>query len=552
MKCKDIVRHFSKLESERRSIEGVWTDVAKFVVPFRGRFTEDTSDDEISTNFTTPELYDNTAVVSCQILAASLQSSMTPPAVQWFTPKFRDSNLNDNVDAQRWAKEVGETMFTMLQDSNFDLESKEVFHDTSSYGLSALVEEYDEEADELNFTHIQLREWYFMQDAKGNVAKFFRRMRYTTTELIDKFGIEQIPAKIIDKHNEGTLDKFEVIFVVYRDEGNNEVTGFNKVAPEKRPYQFKYVLRKAPNEDGEIVELKSGGYYEMPAFVPRWGEVGGSKYAYSPAMTVLADIKTLNKLVELILRSAEKAIDPPMLVTERGLLSDMNVDPSGVTVVRNLNEIGELKSSARFDVSELQRSQLQDAINRAFFINHLELKQSPAMTATEVMARTEMMNRLLGSPAARIKHDYLDQMLSRTFNIGMRQGKFPPMPDVIQGAEIEMFYTGALFRAQRQDSVQATQQWVAFLASIAELTPEGAQALDRVKFEDLGKVTAGDMNVNPELVRSDAETETKGQERAQQQQAMQQQALQQQTAQTANVMGDTSLKLAKAQEVQGG
>ena len=146
----------------------------------------------------------------------------------------------------------------------------------------------------------------------------------------------------------------------------------------------------------------------------------------SPAMIALPDIMTLNQLVELIIRSSEKVVDPATLVTERGLISDLDLTPGGMTVVRDIEgSVKPYESRARFDVSELQREKLKDSVNRAFYVDQLQLKDSPAMTATEVQVRYELMQRLLGPTLGRLMSDFLDPLLSRTFSIMYRNGALP-------------------------------------------------------------------------------------------------------------------------------
>jgi hypothetical protein len=221
-------------------------------------------------------------------------------------------------------------------------------------------------------------------------------------------------------------------------------------------------------------------------------------------MVALSDVLTLNKLVEMILMSAEKSIDPPNLTTERGLLSDLNLGSGGLTVVRNINDLKPYISGANFSVGELNREKLQAQVQAAFYVDQLQLKESPAMTATEVQARMQLMQRLIGPTLARLQNDFLDPLVSRTFRILWRSGRLPQAPQSVidAKAELNIEYVSPFYRAQRSGEVAAIQQWVGFLASLQPVAPD---ILDNVDFDDVASVTARIMGVPASVQSTDDE-----------------------------------------------
>jgi hypothetical protein len=269
-----------------------------------------------------------------------------------------------------------------------------------------------------------------------------------------------------------------------------------------------------------------GGYYEMPAFVARWRMMSGSQWGFSPAMLALPDILTLNELVNLILRSAEKVLDPVTLTTQRGVMGDLDMEPGGVVVVQDINDVKPYESGARFDVSELQRDSLQASIRTTFHVDQLELKESPAMTATEVNVRYELMQRLLGPTLGRLQNDFLDPLVSRTFKILMRAGQLPEVPESLReaGGEMDIEYTGPLARAQRMTEADSMTRWVNNLAPLAQLKPE---ILDNVDFDAFARELGETLGVPASNVRSEIDIKRirKSREEAMARQRMAQQAV---------------------------
>lgn len=502
----EIVKRFDTLVSQRKTVEDIWDVINKLVVPFRGDFFRDISSEHAVTWRDNREIFDSTAVDATNTLAASIHGSLTSPAIRWFELAWRESELNNDKDARVWLEDSAHKCFTALQDSNFNLEANETYIDLVSYGTSMIIEEVEEkngEFQKLNFQSVPVEETWFEQDHTGQANRSYRRYMWTADQMATKFGKEALPesmqkmvgsAQAMDK-------KFKVILCIYPREDKQDANISKVLAPKERPWGMKYVLHKDSFELGE-----EGGYYENPAFIPRWRKTSKSMWGHGPAMIALPDILTINQLVELILKATEKVVDPASLVSERGLLSDLDLEPAGMTVVRDVDKsIKAHESRARFDVSQLQREQLKQSIRSIFYVDQLELKESPAMTATEVQTRYELMQRLLGPTLGRLQSDYLDPLVQRTFNILYRAGQFGELPASVleQGSgELDIIYTGPLVRAQRADIAQGVARWVASLAELGEVAPE---VLDIPNWDEIGKELGSLEGVPAKLMNSDAE-----------------------------------------------
>ena len=142
------------------------------------------------------------------------------------------------------------------------------------------------------------------------------------------------------------------------------------------------------------------------------------------------------------------------------------------------------------------------------------------MTATDVIARTDRVFKLMGPTTGRMQNDFLDPLLKRTFGILMRAKKFPPIPQVIKDAQAEMDieYTGPMPRAQRQDLITAVNNWVGMTAQIAEINPE---VMDIPDWDAISRETARlagiptRLTVGEEKVKADRRKRQKAQQAAQ-------------------------------------
>jgi hypothetical protein len=536
----NIKRRLAILESERSNIQSVWDVIERFVAPYRGSFFNDNRQ-ENAVEWRKRDVYDSTAIDAAQILASSIHGSLTSPSIRWFDLRFRNDELNANVTYRAWLEEVAKRIYAALQDSNFNLEINEVYTDLVTFASSPIIME-EGDNDELVFNSIPVKECFFEEDHNGQVVSFYRRLSWSPVTMAERFGVDALPQNVreaLESNSDARSTRQDVIFCVYKrvlGPNESEADIFKPMAESIRPYQYKYIIRKC----GSI--LKSGGYYERPVFIPRWRKTSESKWGNSPSFTALPDILTLNQLVELILKATEKVVDPAIITTERGLLSDVNLGAGELTVVRNIDDLKPFESRARFDVSELQREKLQASIRSAFYVDQLQLKQSPAMTATEVQVRYELMQRLLGPTLGRIQNDLLSPIIERSFNILYRKGRFPDMPEGLSLRDLDIEYVGPLSRAQKVDTAAAAERWLATMAGLAQYDPTVLDVLDT---DTIARDMADVLNVPAKYILDQAKVTSKRKKREQVQARAQQ-------AELAKVEGEAAQAQATAQQMAGG
>ena len=544
MDCIELRKRFDAVKTDRHNIEGTWELIDKFIVPYRGMFFQSNTG-ETEVDWRKREIYDSTAIIANQNLAANIHSNITNPIIKWFDIKFRNNRANMMYEAKRWLEEVGDLIYLALQESNFNLEVNEAYLDLTAFGTACFAEEVEENPDQtfkaLKFEALPIFQSYYELDTDGRVINYYRQLSWTPQKILDKFGADGCPDFIKDKASLSTsgTERVEVIFAVYkRDLGpEEEPDTFNQLIPTERPYGYKYFVYPQAEMLGD-----EGGYYEMPIFNPKWRKVAGSDWGHSPGMVCLSDVLTLNQLVELILRSAEKVVDPPILTTRRGVFGDVDLEPGGVTVTANPDAVKPFESRARFDVSHLQKQQLQDSINRTYFMDQLQLKESPAMTATEVNARFQLMQRLLGPTLGRLQSDFLDPLIERTFKVLYRYRMLPPIPEVLlqSGAELEIEYLGTMARAQKYDEVAATERWLANIAAMAELYPGSTDIVNvDTTTRDMGLA----MGVPTRNMNSQQQIEDTRAARQQEQETAKNLALMDQAANIAKTAGEANQTL---------
>ncbi len=501
--CKDLRKRYDQLMTERAVVQQRWDEIEAFVTPYRGRFFSEQKT-EGSIEWHRGFVYDSTAIMAHQNLSANLHGSLSSPSIRWFEMTYRDKKIGETKANAQWLDDANEAVYFALQDSNFNLEVNETYQDLAGFATAGMM--LEEQDGELLFSAIPLKEFVFENDWQGNVVRFYRKLEWTPAQILSKF--KEVPDHIRKADEDGNQQKCDVIFAIYPT--NNRISHLGEQqAPSRRKWRYCYFLYK----DCEMLG-KEGGYYEMPAFVPRWRTTSSSVWGNGPAHFAMADIKSLNRARKIQLIGSEKKIDPPIFIEERALIGDLDLSAASLNVVRDKEGI--LPFDTRFDifVSREMIDQLQAAVRNYFFTDQLTFPgpQAQPMTATEAQIRYELMQKLLGPTLGRIQNDLLNPVVSRAFRILLRNGTIPPPPEEVQAnnAQFDIEYVGALSRAQKSDRAASLERFVVAIGNMAGVMPE---MLDVVNQEEVARQLGRDLGISPRVLNDHNEVQEMKDER---------------------------------------
>ena len=533
-----IRKRLDKLEADRGTWESHWQEILDYVMPRKAEITFLRSRGEKRTEV----LFDSTAITANNLLAASLQGTLTSPSLPWFSLKLRDDDTNKIRDVQIWLEDTARRMYAVFNESNFNTEVHEMYLDLCSVGTSAI---FIEEANEgfvkggLHFNTLHIAEYFIQENTKGTVDTLYRKYKMTARQAVQEFGEDNLGTKVKEAVKDKPDTQFNFIHAVEPTEDYERATGETKT---KLPVSSCHVCF----EDKMVVRL--GGYNEFPYLVPRWAKATGEIFGRSPAYNALPDIKTLNKAVEIGLKAWAKAIDPPLLVTDDGVIGRVRMTPGGVTVVRSDTAIKPLQIGSNWQITDLKENQLRTAIRQAFYSDQLQLQEGPQMTATEVQVRYELMQRLLGPTLGRFQTEFLNPLIERVFAIMMRAGALTPRPSEIEGANMDIEYVGPLARSQRMEEAIAVERLYQLALQVVQVDPT---VMDVINHEQAIRMRATLLGVPKTVLRSEDEVAEIREQRAAAQQQAQEQAMAQQQADTALSQGKAMTEMSKPETKEG-
>jgi len=536
-----ILKVFESLKKERANFNELYQEVAEYIRPSRSTITIKRSKGEKRGR----RVFDSTAIHAHKVLAAAIHSALTNPASVWFRLNLSDPALRQVTEVRKWLDDVVDVMFEVLGESNFSMEVDEAYQDITAFGTMCLLMEKKEPQIRRrgqNFAGVQFKalspeEYYFIEGADGLPSMVFLEVKLTADMAMKKFAdrVDRLHPSIPGAIQKGEPHKeFEFVRVFALRDNARYVPPGRYASPSKRPYVSYWVDKKSKMIVGE------DGFYEMPVFIVRWRKSSGEEMGRGPGVDALPDVKTLNKAKELELRALAKVIDPPLKRRHGGVVSKVRSIPGGITDVRDNESLTPLYDTTafRFDVSQVKAEELKLAIEKAFFIDQLQLppvQESKTMSATEIEVRYQQMQKILGPTLGHFKYEFLAPLIERLFAMLLREGQLPEPPAILaDGGRLEIEYVSPFERSQKLSGVAATERFMDRVFTLGQLMPE---ILDRIDPDGLVKELHEGYSASSDILRTDEEVNQIRQQREQ----IQQMQLQMEQAQVAGgVVKDVS------------
>ncbi|QDP62404.1 MAG: putative portal protein [Prokaryotic dsDNA virus sp.] len=534
-----IKKRYEAMKTQRGTWEDHWQEILDYVMPRKADVITLRTKGEKRTEI----LFDSTAIQANTLLAASLQGTLTSPSLPWFSIKLRDKELNENEEVARFLEDTARRMYDAFNDSNFNTEVHEMYLDLTSIGTGCLfVEESKKgfEQDGVHFNTLHCAEFFIQENINGYVDTVYRRYKLSARQAVQEFGQDSVGEKITEALKKKPEQQFTFIHAVEPTEDYIRAHG-KQEGMTQLPFHSCHVC-----EEDKMV-LRTGGYNEFPYLVPRWSKATGEIYGRSPSYNALPDIKTLNKAVEIGLKAWAKAIDPPLLVQDDGVIGRVRTTPAGITVIRNDGAIKPLQVGSNWQITDLKEGQLRTAIRQAYYSDQLQLQEGPQMTATEVQVRYELMQRLLGPTLGRFQSEFLNPLIERMFGIMLRAEALMPLPEIIQGAKIDIEYVGPLARSQRMEEATAIDKLYQLAMMVGQIDPA---VMQNINHDAAIRLRADLLGVPKTIMRGVDEVEEMREAAAQAQAQQAEMAAQMQAADMGKTQAETA-KIVSDPDTQG-
>ncbi|MFA7431599.1 MAG: portal protein, partial [Rhodospirillaceae bacterium] len=349
-RAERLVDRYRRARDRRSAWEAHWRDCYDYALPQREvLFGAEPGGKR------TDRLFDGTAPDAVDHLAASLLAELTPPWARWFGFEGGPGLSEEEATAiGPLLEEAAETVRVHFDRSTFAVELHQCFLDLVTVGTAALLfeEASPGQTSAFRFTAVPLPELVVEEGSSGRLDVTFRRSGLTVGGLRERFPGAVLPDGVLERAERAPESRFGVL---------------EAVVPEGRGYAYTAILLGADSELGAgggaevtlpegLVVLAEAQFASSPFIIFRWLKVPGEAYGRSPVMKALPDIKTANKIVELVLKNASISVTGIWQADDDGVLNPANIRlVPGAIIPKAVGSAGltPLEAPGRFDVSQI-------------------------------------------------------------------------------------------------------------------------------------------------------------------------------------------------------
>jgi hypothetical protein len=468
LKPEDIIKRHEIALTKKEEFRSLYDEAYEFALPQRNLY-DGHYDGKVGGSKKMNRIFDATAINSTQRFANRMQSGIFPPQTKWCKLEPGPDIPDDRKAEALAALEVyNERMFSTIKQSNFDIAIGEFLLDLC-VGTAVMMVQPGDDINPINFIPVPQFLVSFEEGANGQVDNVYRRMRIKGESIQRQWTDAKIPADLQRKIDNKPTEDVELI----------EATVFDV----KRGDYCYHVIHKESKTELVYRRMKTS-----PWIVSRYMKVAGEIYGRGPLITALPDIKTLNKVLELVLKNASLSIAGVYTAADDGVLNPNTVQiaPGAIIpVARNGGPQGEslkpLPRAGDFNVSQIIMNDLRMNIKSILLDESLPPDNMSARSATEVIERMKQLSQNLGSAFGRLINETMIPLVSKILQVMDERGLIE-LPLRVNGLEIKVTPVSPLAMSQNMDEVQNIMQFTQIAQGMG---PEGQFILKTESILDL-------------------------------------------------------------------
>lgn len=473
-----LLKRAEKAFSDRDQNRNLFVDCYELYSPYRNTLTQ------AGKSFNMPtRQYDSTGQISAAAFVNTISREFTPAFTKWSILKAGPGVPEEQREALNGKLEqITEVFFSYLNSSNFVTASAEMYFEWG-IGTGCLWFYEGDEEHPFNFLASPISEMGIAEGKHGNIDFRARRSSMKASLLTEVWKDAKVPENI-DKDKE--VEVTECFYYDYE----NMINRYDVIVEDECIYYTEFA--------------------EDICLTPRWLKIPGNAYGVGPFIMALADVKTLNKLKELLLRSSALDVTGVYTITSDGALNPntLNLAPNTfIPVERNSGENGptiqRLDTSSNYQLQEYIMNGLQDQIRKTLLDNRLPAETPQPKTAFEIAQRMREFQTDIGSAFGRGYFEYVQKIWKRGLSILVKKGLLELPPGfTIDNFFIQVQVVSPISRTQQAEEVQNFMQSYQMVQMI-----NPALAAARYKVEDIPSWLTEMTGTPQKLLRSDAEAE---------------------------------------------
>lgn len=510
----DILHGFPAVQGKRQPWESTWREIDERVNPLgQGGFSQKSAG-----GVRGMDIYDHTAALGLDRFTSAYTGMIIPRGERYQQVSTTDPDLNEDPEMQAWLEHATDRLFAARYSpqAGFDPEANMCIRSLGSYGSAPFWVDHWEGRG-LFYKTFHLSEIYVDEDFRGRIDTIYREYEMTARQAAQDFGQDNLTPLVAKAFAEKKDTKFKFLHVVRpRLDRDPERLDFRRMRFESRYISI-----------ADKMQIREGGYTSQPMAFSRYVTAPREIYGRSPAIQVLGSIRTVNAIAKTLLRAGHKAVDPPLLVPEDGVLSQIQNMPGGINVggmgFDGNPMIMPLQSSGQLPIGMELLNNEREPIRDAFLekVWSLVLERKDRMTATEVLEISRMQGMLMAPMASRQETEWQGVQTERELDILISIGfiRRPPPIFFEAGGRIKMIYDNPLSRAAKAEEALGFGRYVEMLTPLAGIV--GPEVYDVIDTENAPRELAKALAVRTRYLSTPEQVAEKREARAQAQEAAQ-------------------------------
>lgn len=460
--------------------------------------------------------FDNTGIRAVAKYGAICKRLINPDNIKYHRVTADNDDLMRTPQVREYFDQLTDILFRKRLNpaAGYGTAQQEVYTSIGVYGTGPKSTKWNKEYRTFSYKAWPLYNMFFIVDDEGRVCHAFRRFALSKYEFGQKFPGAPIPKVLANKQDSDIASKAEFVHHVYkRNDYDPKALG-----PKRMKWSSNYFVA---GDSPEYIGDEEGALscvYQMP----RTMTVAGDVYGYSPAELAFPSLGGVNAMKKTYIKMGHKAVDPPLLAHDDGVLSGrIDMRPGRVTY-NAINGQGqalvrELQTGSNFAVAEQLVADERNDINDSFLVTLFQiLTDTPEMTAAEVYERVAEKAALFAPTMAALQEQDQGPQVEREIALLAEYGELPPMPPELVEAkgEYKVSYTNPMNKALHATEVSGFMRWSEMLANAANITGDPSP-MDHINWDAAAPDIGDKMDVRaryintPEIVAQKREARAK-------------------------------------------
>lgn len=491
----DLLRRRTRASEVREMWRSLYQDCFRYAMPSRETFSSwSPGQNKVS------HLYDSTLQENTYEAANTLVATLFPPWERWaeLSPGAGLPKQDLPQELVEGLQRATEVFFGFLHSSNFSTVINETALDLMIGTGAIAFDEQDDDSNPFVFGAVPLSRLEIEEGPNGMIETTFQHLKHKLRNLLRTYpGLQEIdlPLNLAADMETNPEREIEIIQIETYYPGDKHYYGIAiSLADKTILWRYDYGL-------------------SCPMIVARATKVCGETYGRGRVMRALADARSLDKMVEFVLRQAALQVAPPLTGVSDGVLNPYTATLAPNTIIPVAsNDTGApslraLELGGNFNITQEMVRDLRERIRREML--GPEMSTGPIKTATEITVSDRNRLWAMNGEFARIQSELLAKIIARGVGILQSRGLLPKFK--VDGREVAIRYTSPFARSQDNEDVMALQTVTATCA------PYGPNVINLgLKTEDIPAWVARKTGLDLSLVRSPEERKGLAEQAAQQ------------------------------------